>query len=311
MHIPESWDVHRCKVCGQRGNGKCPVQGEYFCGRQHQKEYKKYVFGKKDKTNDDVDSLFLPSVLNASELVVEEEPAYEKDKKSEAKAGNTMFKSGDLDDDDSDEELDRNLEQGDLNEMTGAGPETVTKDTVTMKFYDRINKIPNVNTQCLRYLRWPSKEECLQTNSPLWIQSDYTPSDNDIPSCERCGAQRRFEFQLMPQMLHYLLKDHHKERRKQNSQNVVDKKDTEAVRAATSILEQTPPEQVPPDLARTTEKAVEAARAKIMDVGSSVPDWGCVSVFTCTDSCGGMDVNAEDELGAYIEEYAWKQPSLD
>mmetsp|Transcript_28002 Transcript_28002/g.65750 ORF Transcript_28002/g.65750 Transcript_28002/m.65750 type:complete len:448 (-) Transcript_28002:84-1427(-) len=311
MHIPESWDVHLCKVCGQRGNGKCPVQGEYFCGRQHQKEYKKYVFDKKGESTEDTDSPFLPSVFTASELVVEEEPPYEKDKKSEGKAGRTMFKSADLDDDDSDEEFDRNLEQGDLNEMTGAGPETVTKDAVTMNFYDRINKIPNVNTQCLRYLRWPGAEECIRTDSPLWIQTDYTPSERDIPSCQRCGAERRFEFQLMPQMLHYLLKDYHKEGGKQKSQNTIDKKDTEAVRAATSILEQAHPEQVPPDLAVTTEKAVEAARAKIMDVGGSVPDWGCVSVFTCTDSCGGMDVNECDELGAYVEEFAWKQPSLD
>jgi len=310
MHIPESWGVNICKVCGQRGNGKCPVQGEYFCGRHHQKEYKKYV-DKNDESSNDQDSPFMPSVLTSSELVVEEEPPHGKDAKSGAKSRSTMFKSGDLDDDDSDEEFDRNLEQGDLNEMTGAGPETVTKDIVTMNFYDRINKIPDVNTQCLRYLRWPDKEQCRETVTPLWIRSDYTPNDENIPSCERCGAERRFEFQLMPQMLHYLLKDHQMESSKHKPQNVINKKDTEAVRAASTILEQAPPEQVPPDLASTTEKAVEAARAKIMEGGGNVPDWGVVSVYTCTKSCGGMDFIEGEELGAYIEEFAWKQPSLD
>ena len=309
MHIPESWEVNLCKVCGQRGHGKCPIQGDHFCGRHHQKEHKKHVFDKKNEPSDEIEHPFMPSVLTASELVVEEEPLDVKDEKSEEKAGRSMFKSDDLgDDDDEDEEYDRNLEQGDLNEMTGAGPETVTKDAVTMKFYDRINSIPNVNTQCLRYLRWPDQELCFKTASPLWIRSDYRPDDGDIPSCERCGAERRFEFQLMPQMLHYLLKNHQMERSKEES---INKKDAEAVRVATNILEQTPPEQVPPDLVTTTEKAVEAARAKIMEGGGNVPDWGCVSVFTCTGSCGGMEVKEGAELGAYIEEFAWKQPSLD
>lgn len=305
MHIPESWNVHLCKVCGQRGHGKCPVQGEYFCGRHHQKEYKKYAFNKKAELSNDMEP-FMPSVFAASEMVVEEEPSDVKDKKLERKAGQSLFE-----DDDSDDELDKNLEQKDLNEMTGAGPESVTKDPDTMIFYDRINNIPNVNTQCLRYLRWPDKEQSLQTISPLWIRSDYKIDCDNIPSCERCGAERRFEFQLMPQMLHYLSKRHEMERAKERSKQAINKKDTEAVRAATTIIEQSPPEQVPPELAATTKKAIEAARNKIMDESTKVPDWGCVSVYTCTASCGGMDMKQDEELGAYIEEFAWVQPSLD
>ena len=73
MHTPESWGVNLCKVCGQRGDGKCPIQGEYFCGRQHQKEYKNYVFDKETKSSNGISSPFMPSVLNASEMVVEED----------------------------------------------------------------------------------------------------------------------------------------------------------------------------------------------------------------------------------------------
>jgi len=305
MHIPESWDVNLCKVCGQRGHGKCPIQGEYFCGRHHQREYKKYIFNKNTEPSDEMD-YFMPSVLSASEMVVEEEPSDVKDKKFEGKAGSPLFEN-----DDSDEELDKNLEQNDLNEMTGAGPETVTKDADTMKFYDRINSIPNVNSQCLRYLRWPNKEQCIQTTSPLWIRSDYKVDDENTPSCERCGAERRFEFQLMPQMLHYLLKKQEIERAKEKSKHAINKKDTEAVRAATNILEQSSPEELPPDLVATTNRAIEVARHKIMEGNANVLDWGSVSVFTCTDSCGGMDTKQDEELGAYIEEFVWKQPSLD
>jgi len=317
MHLPEYWEVNLCRVCGQRGRGKCPVQGYHFCGRHHQKEHMKYIFNKQESSSD-LEFSFMPSVLTASELVVEEEPLDEKDEQSRENAKPlTMFQAlnddtGDDNENDDEEELDRNLEQGDLNEMTGAGPETVSKDAFTMQFYDRINKMPNVNTQCLRYLRWPDQELCFATTSPLWMRSDYRPNDDDIPSCERCGATRRYEFQLMPQMLHYLLRIHNeKEKNKEDDKNTIKKEEIEALRAATNIMEQSPPEQVPPDLVTATEKAVNAMRAKIMEGDDKVPNWGCVSVFTCTGSCGGIEVPENSELGAYIEEFSWKQPSLD
>ena len=303
MHISESWNVNLCKVCGQRAHGKCPIQNEHFCGRHHQKEYKKYIFNRAAACSNESES-FMPSLLHSSEMVVEEEPLEEKDEKFEEKQ--SLFEN-----EDSDDELDGNLEQKDLNEMTGANPETVSKDVDTMKFYERINSIPNVNTQCLRYLRWPDKKLCIETTSPLWIRSDYKLDDEKIPSCERCGAERRFEFQLMPQMLHYLLKDHKLKGPKEKSKQSLNKKETEAVRAATNILEQSPPEQVPPDLVSTTKKAIEVARNKIMEGNANVPDWGSVSVFTCTASCGSIDTLQDDDLGAYIEEYTWKQPPLD
>merc|ERR1712032_427318 len=142
MHIPESWNINLCKVCGQRAHGKCPKQGEYFCGRHHQEEYKKYVFDKATENSRELRP-FMPSILNASELVVEEEPFGETDEKLEGKE--TLFENDDIND-----ELDQNLEQKDLNEIIGANPETVSEDVDTMKFYERINGIPNVNTQCLR-----------------------------------------------------------------------------------------------------------------------------------------------------------------
>ena len=41
-------------------------------------------------------------------------------------------------------------------------------------------------------------------------------------------------------------------------------------------------------------------------------DWGVIAVYTCTSSCGGGvggdDILLDSELGAYREEYAWKQP---
>jgi pre-rRNA-processing protein TSR4 len=310
MHLPESWGVNVCKVCGQRANGKCPIQGHFFCGRHHQKEHKKYIFDKESNPSSQ-----LPSVLTESELVVEEEPLHIDDHSAHEKADRALFKaqgidSGEdfLDSDDDDE--DKDLEQKDLNEMTGAAEETVTGDRISMKFYDRINNLPNVNTQCLRYLRWPDEDSSTKCGAPLWIRSDCQPPGT-IPSCERCGADRKFEFQLMPQMVHYLLKGHNVQRETDQVKGGIKKEEVEAIKTATNLIDQSPPDQVPPEFAATKEKAVEAMRAKLMEDDTNKLDWGVVAVYTCTASCGGMDTSEGSDLGAYIEEYTWKQPSLD
>ena len=49
-HLPSAWNVHLCQVCGQRATGKCPLQQVWFCGKEHQKEYKRATTTK--DTND-------------------------------------------------------------------------------------------------------------------------------------------------------------------------------------------------------------------------------------------------------------------
>lgn len=308
MHLPESWEVNVCKVCGQRANGKCPIQGYFFCGRHHQKEHKRFIFDRENSHSKQLVGKYLPSVLTESELVVEEEPIDLDNDKSRQKAQGIDSGEDILNSDDDDE--DKDLEQKDLNEMTGAAEETVTSDRITMKFYDRINNLPNVNTQCLRYLRWPDRDVSLESGAPLWIRSDCQPPDT-IPVCERCGAERKFEFQLMPQMVHYLLKDHNDQHDKDQVREGIKKEEVEAIKTATSLIDQSPPDQVPPEFAATKEKAVQAMRAKLMEDDANKLDWGVVAVYTCTASCGGMETSEGSNLGAYIEEYTWKQPSLD
>ena len=294
-HQSESWKINLCQVCGQRGKGKCPIQGHHFCGKHHQKEYKKFIFDKNQQ------STFLPSVCNESELVVEEEPA-----STDYTDKETLFsKEGDDDDDDAD------LEQDDLNKITGAITSEVSKDPATIEFYARTRGIPNVQEQCLRYLRWPTKEASINTNMPLWISTDNRP--DDIPCCEHCGAERKFEFQIMPQMIHYLMQDRamqHAEEMVESSAGKDDVKD--AIAKATSIIEQAPPEQVPPSFVDAKEKAISQMRSKLMgEDGEYDLNWGIIAVYTCTASCGILDGEEGDDLGAYKEEFAWKQPSLD
>lgn len=338
-HLPESWEVQLCKVCGQRGKGKCPIQGYHFCGKHHQREHKRFIFDKQQQPAKNLESTFLPSVCSESELVVEEEPmpgGNASDKRMMEKAEKVLFpsdKTGQLktsddsdnakkDDDsnggDGDDDEDKNLEQEDLNKMSGARTDKVSKDAVTMEFYSRITDIPNVQEQCLRYLRWPDDSVSIETASPLWISTEQQPET--IPNCPHCGAERKFEFQLMPQMLHYLLKDHEIHRASATVRNTIrtDDEIKNAIKQASSIMAQAPPEQIPPAFADAKEKAVTAMRSRLMgENGDKELAWGVIAVYSCTASCdvttqGGEETDGENsELGAYREEFAWKQPSLD
>lgn len=307
MHLPEAWDLSLCQVCGQRGHGKCPIQGYDFCGKHHQKEHKKYIFDKKQHLSKQIDFFFLPSVCAESELAVEDEPnrgpsQIELDKK----ADKALF--GKSSGDDADDE-DKDLEQDDLNDMTGAAAATVSEDPATMAFFERVNDKPNVQEQCLRYLRWPDETVSVEEGAPLWISQDHQP--DAVPECPYCGAERKFECQLMPQMLHYLLKDHEIHRAQNEVKQRLKTQDVKkAIQTASSIMDQAPKEQIPPTFADAKEKAVEAVRTQLME-GTNELSWGVVAVYTCTASCGGPQAEEGSELGAYLEEFAWKQPSLD
>ncbi|KAG2440099.1 hypothetical protein HXX76_004213 [Chlamydomonas incerta] len=49
---------------------------------------------------------------------------------------------------------------------------------------------------------------CFQDGAqPLWPAPHCRPKPGDIPACSRCGAARKPEFQVLPQLLHYLRLD--------------------------------------------------------------------------------------------------------
>lgn len=89
---------------------------------------------------------------------------------------------------------------------------------------------------------------------PLWVKSQDLPRPTDIPRCG-CGAERRFEFQIMPQLLHYLNVDN--------------------------------------GAKGTTAAAATAADARVA-MGECTLDWGVLAVYTCTASCcdGGVSTGA-------------------
>ncbi|WZN61061.1 programmed cell death protein 2 [Chloropicon roscoffensis] len=82
----------------------------------------------------------------------------------------------------------------DLNEMDENG------DEEWAKFRKRLSRAPS---QCVRYCGDPEggEPEDGEDRVPLWPSSSNLPGE--IPKCELCGEPRKFEFQVLPQVLYY------------------------------------------------------------------------------------------------------------
>ena len=327
--------LNPCAACGQRSKGKCPKQGKWFCGPHHQKENlrasKQY---QKTNPNEAMPQTYLPSVCYESELVVEEEPNHvptAADNKSgnsndtNAMNSKSLFESNDITD------ADANLEQKDLNELTGnkslAEAATGVTDSTTLAFYARMNiggEENDVRDQCLRYSRWPSAQkqaiqEEEEDEGPLWLSSDHRPDESFPPKCQHCGAKRAFEFQLLPQMIHYLLNDPDASGDNESNdsgRHVLTESQRAVLLEAKAKIESGI--DLPEGFQEQHDLAVAIARDTLLGIsrkggdkgetsedegGKDGLDWGTIAVYTCTASCG--------DSGSYLEEAAWMQPPLD
>jgi pre-rRNA-processing protein TSR4 len=295
---PETYGFHLCQVCGMRGRFKCPLQQLYFCGKEHQREYKKHVFDKIAKGEGP--SEFLPSVYPLAELVVDQELDDLVEEHGEDGSPSTLFATND----DGDSDSDADLEQEDLNRMTGR-TETVKHDEYTQAFMERIRGQAD---QALRYARWKEGG-----GGPLWIRQDHWPLE--IPDCPSCGAPRKFEFQLMPQMLDHLNRQAVTSAPKPSETYEYYKA---ALQQADDVIRELPPENIPPALVDNKERAAAKMRDFLLEQRKAALEWGVVAVYTCVDSCGRLEelttMDGSSIAGtssAYREEFAWRQPCLD
>jgi pre-rRNA-processing protein TSR4 len=309
-HNLSAWKINACICCGQRATGRCPSTQTYFCSKEHQKLYHKLM-----KKSENVDEKIL--AYDESELVVEEEPEEihcQEDREIEqeqiADDMNKMSLFGD-NDGDNDDAL---LEQSDLNEMTGL--DGGTSDPITMEFYNRISiSGGDVKSQCLRYSRWPEykiegDDDFEENIGPLWISTDGRPTvEADIPNCKYCNSKREYEFQLMPQMLNFLMKTKGKE-----SNSEITKEGKTALLTVSDFIDKTKEvgseSDLPPDLVKKQEELVDQFKSKVLQENDDdeTLDFGTIGVFTCTASCSKK--NTEDIFGAYHQEFAWRQKPL-
>ncbi|CAM9197941.1 unnamed protein product, partial [Choristocarpus tenellus] len=102
----------------------------------------------------------------------------------------------------------------------------------------------------------------------------------DVPPCPRCGSPRRFEFQVLPHLLHFL-----------------------GVEACGKVWD--------------PAVAMGSSPGKVDTPIQHTMDWGTLAVYTCPNSCGssfmqGGDGDGDGTVGGslqgYIEEFVWRQP---
>eukprot|EP00559_Dactyliosolen_fragilissimus_P008324 CAMPEP_0184860920 /NCGR_PEP_ID=MMETSP0580-20130426/5711_1 /TAXON_ID=1118495 /ORGANISM="Dactyliosolen fragilissimus" /LENGTH=507 /DNA_ID=CAMNT_0027358195 /DNA_START=53 /DNA_END=1573 /DNA_ORIENTATION=- len=324
-------ELNTCVVCHQRAKGRCPKQKQWFCGKEHQKEYSKY--------HDH--NVLLPSVCTESELVVEDEPPEKNDHSNgneEKTTSSPLFSTSDDNaqnqngDDDIDDAL---LEQKHFNEMTGQGGGV--SDPVTLEFYTRIGRGDgDVKGQCLRFRRWPPTKtvdtrdnppDIIDGDGPLWVESKNCPEGlkDTPPPCQYCGSERKFEFQIMPQMLNFL--DGNKNKNDNMIKNVsddsMDGKTSEvkqALQAASDIIEneynktehdKDYDNNLTDDLMKKQDEITEKICNELLfkrDNELGDMDWGTIAIYTCTSSCGNgshSEVIINDGMGGYKKEFAW------
>jgi len=179
-----------CNVCGCLGDKVCSSCHEvWYCCKQHQaidwKLKHKKQCGNNNNISDKLANLYFdddnttkhPLFFDEYEIVIEEEPAAKPQRKTMAQVEKEYPDAmGPVTDKKMEKELAK-LENKDV-------------DEVFAEFRERIDREPE---QIVRYQ---------QGGTPLWVSKDCVPTD--IPPCAACGAERRFEFQVLPQMINYL-----------------------------------------------------------------------------------------------------------
>ena len=70
----------------------------------------------------------------------------------------------------------------------------------SQQFAEFAARLASAPEQVLRYC----SEDGAQ---PLWPSLAYVPEPDSIPACPLCGAARRFEFQILPLLLHFMQVD--------------------------------------------------------------------------------------------------------
>lgn len=183
---------HFCDICGLKAGSRCGgCKMARYCSREHQVEdwrlghdleCKAYQKGTRLPEKRKSPSLFKEFEIETEEENVDEEEEDEED------GGSSV---------DDKKELIQLYEAKFANREIAPDPEEGVEEEdlekkVFLDFQKKTKKHPD---QVLRYSRG-------NQNALVWVSAQNKPET--IPPCENCGANRIFEFQILPQLLYYL-----------------------------------------------------------------------------------------------------------
>lgn len=189
-----------CEVCGCSGEkqcGKCHLVR--YCSKEHQViDWKgghklvccKETQGPRGKSSSEQST---HSLFPEYELVTEPEQIVED--KSENKDDVNMREYKKYIKENADVESQTvSDKEWELLAAESKGINNIVEDKKYWEFKKRISNDPD---QVLRYQR---------NGKPLWVSKVNIPEESDVPKCS-CGADRTFEFQILPQLLNHLKVD--------------------------------------------------------------------------------------------------------
>ena len=255
---PTTTNTTLCALCGCRGPLCCSAcKKSFYCSKIHQRaDWKRHrttcsaadSSGQVEPPSEDGETPTSAWLYPEFSLEVEPEELHESIKldPSTSIAEDAITPGG------KDEEEDANLTQSQYDEALGSE----STDPAYIRFLTRV-KLGGTD-QVMRYCRW--------NGSPLAISSDVLKEEYRPATCEHCGAERKFEFQVMPQLLHFL---------KTERQTTL----TPSAEAARLLQNQE---------AADAEGGMVFRNARDEDI-----DFGTLDVYTCTASCSLLGVVEE------------------
>ncbi|TYZ66400.1 hypothetical protein PybrP1_002539 [[Pythium] brassicae (nom. inval.)] len=202
-----------CALCNERAVFTCSAcHVARYCSKAHQKDHWSAGGHKHDcarclETNRLVETQSFVDSMRAKgskwlfpeyELVIDHEPDSREAANDErpgltrcvvATADKTQQTGSESDVFTDDSEID--VTQRELNDAIGASQ---NQDKLYIRFLTRVELAKD---QVLRYSRW-------HDSNVLWVHAKDTLAGAGAPACPRCGGARRFEFQVLPQLLFYL-----------------------------------------------------------------------------------------------------------
>lgn len=256
-----------CNLCGCAGRLQCTkCRKANYCSKSHQKihwKHHKLTCGTdvRDFSTDEVRQSWL---FKEYDLVVSEEEL-KADTAEAIESSTTIWEDARTTQGETkeDEEADLKLQQKDYDQALG----NESRDPEYVRFLSRVRR--GGAEQVLRYCRWN------EDSGPLSVSSAAAKQyrEEAPPQCEQCGGARKFEFQIMPQLLSYLQVD------------------------GDTLVNNPTVEQARMGVAMNAPKPEDFSKVFVNQKGEDL-DWGTIDVYTCTQSC---KMNAG---GGYAAEYA-------
>lgn len=186
--------IKLCFLCGFKAGKVCSKCHKVsYCSRMHQKKH--WVASHSDNCGKDADEDFdaVRHLLFPQYEIVVECERFIRDEENEF-AGDDFTKERNLLK--SYQRDVKKLSQKEKEEMKEFDfGDDIDFDPAFDEFQTLIKRNPD---QCIRYQRY---------GQPLWVSSENQLDSNNIPFCKQCGNRLIFEFQVLPQVLHYLSVD--------------------------------------------------------------------------------------------------------